>query len=112
LHELYTVADVAVFPSLYEPFGIVCLEAMAAGCPVIAANVGGLAEIIEDGKTGMLVSPNDSVSINSAILKVSDNGSLARHLSMNAREHVLYNYRWDKIAEGTLGIYRSILDAS
>lgn len=111
LHELYAVADVAVFPSLYEPFGIVCLEAMAAGCPVIAANVGGLAEIIEDGKTGILVPPNDSIALNNVILKVSDNGSLARHLSMNGREHVLYNYRWDKIAGGTLDVYRSILDA-
>lgn len=109
LFKLYAVADMAVFPSLYEPFGIVCLEAMAAGCTVIASNVGGFSEIIRDGYTGRLVPPNDSGALAGAISYISDNLPHARRLGANAKNHVLHDYRWDKIADQTFDIYRVIL---
>lgn len=111
LFELYSVADVAVFPSLYEPFGIVCLEAMAAGCPVIASNVGGFSEIIRNRETGRLVRPNDSRALAGTILEVCDNLPHARRLGSNARKLVLSDYQWSKIVDLTLDRYRAVLSA-
>lgn len=56
---LYSIVDVVIFPSLYEPFGIVALEAMAAGANVIASSVGGLAEVVHHKENGLTVLPND-----------------------------------------------------
>ena len=67
------VADCAVFPSLYEPFGIVALEAMAAGCPVVVSDVGGLSEVVEMHETGIKVHPNDPQSLAWGILYTLQN---------------------------------------
>ena len=58
-NKLYASADIAVFPSLYEPFGIVALEAMALRCPVVVSNTGGLREVVQSNRTGVLVSPDN-----------------------------------------------------
>src|SRR5207249_1386715 len=70
---LFKVADCAVFPSLYEPFGIVALEAMAAGTPVVVSEVGGLPEVVDLHVTGITVHPNDPVSLAWGILHTPKN---------------------------------------
>ena len=68
--RIYRRANVAVFPSLYEPFGIVALEAMASGTPVVVSDVGGLAEIVVDGETGLKVNPLNEANLASALIRV------------------------------------------
>lgn len=103
-------AQVAVFPSLYEPFGIVVLEAMAAGVPVVAADTGGMGEIISHGISGLKVWPGDAQSLAVNILKVLQDRELAKNLSTNALVVVKDQYNWEKIAEKTKEVYLEILD--
>jgi glycogen synthase len=98
---LYRAADVSVFPSLYEPFGIVALEAMEAGCPVVVSDVGGLAEIVEDGITGIKAIPGSDQSIADNIIKVLSNDELKTNLSRNARKLIEEEYSWEKVARLT-----------
>jgi glycogen(starch) synthase len=107
-NRLYLVSDLAVFPSLYEPFGIVALEAMAAGCPVVVSNVGGLGEIVTDGVHGLVVPPGDPSALASAIVRVVENPALAKRWSENARRLVEESYDWLAIARKTLDVYRRV----
>jgi glycosyltransferase involved in cell wall biosynthesis len=77
--------DVAVVPSLYEPFGLVALEALACGVPVIASAVGGLKEIVIDGRCGLLVPPGDPAALARALCTVLSDESLRARLSAGAR---------------------------
>src|SRR5205823_7830255 len=86
LYQLYRCADVAVFPSLYEPFGIVALEGMAAGVPVVASDAGGLKEVVLHDETGTLSFSGDPQSLAWAILKVLRDPKRAEKLSEKARE--------------------------
>jgi len=106
---LYSVADVFVVPSLYEPFGIVCLEAMAAGTPVVASGVGGLLEIIEHDKTGVVVYPNNPESLTWGILRVLLDDNYSRWISKNAFLETVNRFGWDSIAERTKGVYQRVL---
>jgi glycogen(starch) synthase len=105
LHQLYRVADVAVFPSLYEPFGIVALEAMAAGAPVVASDAGGLKEVVLHDETGTLSFSGDPQSLAWAILKVIRDPARAEQLSEAARERLSEDFDWDGIAEQTKAVY-------
>jgi len=106
---LYRCADLCVVPSLYEPFGIVALEAMAAGAPVVAANTGGLSEIVDHGRTGVHVFPNDSDSLAWGMLRVLTDESFSRAVASNGYEKVLGVYHWRGIAERTEQVYRQVL---
>ena len=110
LYNLYKVADVASFPSLYEPFGIVCLEAMSAGCPVVASNIGGLGEIISDGIHGLLVPPGDVEALSRAIRKISTSKIYSRYLGKNGLKEIISKYNWENIAEKTLHAYNKSID--
>ena len=77
--------SVAVVPSLYEPFGLVALEALACGTPVVASKVDGLPEIVEDGKSGLLVPPNDPKALADALITLLTNEPLRRELAAGAR---------------------------
>ena len=105
LHQLYRVADVAVFPSLYEPFGIVALEAMAAGAPVVASDAGGLREVVLHDQTGTLSFSGDPQSLAWAILKVLRDPARAEKLSEKARERLTDDFAWDLIADQTIQVY-------
>ncbi len=76
---------VAVVPSLYEPFGLVALEALACGVPVVASNLGGLREIVEDGESGILVPPNDPKALADALISLLTNEPLRLSLAAGAR---------------------------
>src|SRR5207248_8807694 len=81
---LFKVADCAVFPSLYEPFGIVALEAMAAGTPVVVSDVGGLSEVVDLHVTGIKVHPNDPASLAWGILHTLRHPEWSRQRAENA----------------------------
>ena len=109
LVAIYRSADVFVIPSLYEPFGIVALEAMASGVPVVSSDVGGLSEIVENAVTGLKVPPGDPQLLASAIRQVLGVPSLCEFLKINGYEYALKRYDWDLVAEKTLQTYmRSI----
>lgn len=102
-------ARVAVFPSLYEPFGIAALEAMAAGVPVVASATGGLAEIVEPGVTGLSFPPGDEKALTQALLFLLENKKEANALGQRAHQKALEDYRWEVIAQKTLSVYQKVL---
>ncbi|RYG32795.1 glycosyltransferase family 1 protein [bacterium] len=108
LHQLYRVADVAVFPSLYEPFGIVALEAMAAGVPVVASDAGGLREVVLHDVTGTTSFAGDPNSLAWAVLKVLNDPERAARLNENARMRLTTDFDWARIARQTKGIYERV----
>ena len=109
LELLYRTADVCVVPSLYEPFGIVALEAMAAKVPIVATGVGGLREIIEHDKTGVSVYPNDPESLAWGITRVLASEEYAERLRTKAFQRALKVYGWNPIAKKTKDLYRKVL---
>jgi glycogen(starch) synthase len=105
LLRLYKVADVAAFPSLYEPFGIVALEAMAAHTPVVVSDAGGLKEVVEHDVSGTVTWTNDSSSLAWGLLRVLHNPQFAHEMADRAYERVKSQFNWSKIAVQTAGVY-------
>ena len=110
-NEMLATADAALMPSLYEPFGIVALEAMAAGCPVIVSRVGGLAEVVKNGVTGLTVRPDDAQSLCQAIDQVLTYPLQARQRAAQAQAVVKADFNWARIARLTLDVYASVATA-
>ena len=108
LVSLYNEAAVFACPSVYEPFGIINLEAMACETPVVATRVGGIKEVVVDGETGLLVPPGDPVRLGKAITKVIEDPKLAARMGRAGRKRVLQHFTWDRIAEKTLKLYRTL----
>ncbi len=108
-NRLYKVADVAAFPSLYEPFGIVALEAMAACCPVVASNIGGLSEVVEDHFTGILVAPGDPASLAWGILHTLRRPDWSKARATNAYHVAKTKYSWDSIASKVAAVYQRVV---
>lgn len=109
LCKLYKCADIAVFPSTYEPFGIVALEAMLSGNPVVVSDIGGLDEIIEHGKNGMKSYAGNSNSIADSILTLLFDHKLCNEISKNAKNKVKECYNWTKIAQDTHFSYQKAI---
>jgi glycosyltransferase involved in cell wall biosynthesis len=113
--ELPTVLrslDALVCAPWYEPFGIVPLEAMACGVPVVAASVGGLIDTVVDGVTGRLVPPRDPEAVASALATMLDAPEATRQLGREGRRRARSRYSWDRIAAGTSASYRSTIARS
>ncbi len=110
-NRLLKVADVAVFPSLYEPFGIVALEAMAARCPVVVSSVGGLAEVVRHNETGVTVYPDNVESLAWGILYTLKRPELAQIRTERAYRVVKTEYSWDRIAARTMQVYDRVIRA-
>lgn len=106
--RLYRVADVAAFPSLYEPFGIVALEAFAAGCPVVAASVGGLAEVVRMHETGITVYPDNVDSLAWGVLHTLHNREWSCSRAKAALNEVCDRYNWHRIARETIAVYERV----
>lgn len=111
VQALYQRADVAVVPSTYEPFGIVALEAMAAGAPLVASDVGGLSEIVRHEQNGLKAAPGNPVSLAEQIDRLLTDRPLAERLSGAARREVQERYTWSSIARQTADIYDEVLEA-
>jgi glycosyltransferase involved in cell wall biosynthesis len=109
LQKLQRCANVSVVPSLFEPFGIVALEAMAAQSPIVVSDTGGLSEIVEHDVTGVKVYPNNPDSLAWGIIKVLQDDAYAKYISNNAYRKVLERYDWRKIAADTKRIYEGVL---
>ncbi len=107
--RLYRVAACAVFPSLYEPFGIVALEAMAAQAPVVVSEVGGLAEVVQHSETGITVYPNNPDSLAWGIVHTLTRPDWALQRAANAYRMVLEEYNWPVIARRTAEVYRRVI---
>ena len=106
VQKMYKNVDVAVFPSTYEPFGIVALESMLAGIPTVVSDVGGLDEIVKHGLTGLKSYAGNSNSIADSVLAILKDNNLAEKLSKNGQNEVLNNYSWEQIAEDTVKTYK------
>jgi glycogen synthase len=105
LHSLYRIADLCLVPSIYEPFGLVALEAMASGCPTIVADTGGLREVVPAGqRVGLRFRARDSSSLARMAEKLLTDDALRDRLVAQAREHVL-QFDWADVARQTAGVY-------
>jgi glycogen(starch) synthase len=105
LHSLYRIADLCVVPSIYEPFGLVALEAMASGCPCIVADTGGLREVVPEGeRVGLRFNGGDAEHLGVMIERLLVDDELRDRLVAEASEHVL-SFDWDDIARRTRTIY-------
>ncbi len=110
LPKFFGVTDTFVLPSITaEAFGIVLLEAMASGKPVVATNVGGIPEVIESSNCGILVDPGDEYALAEAIFSLLEDGGLRNKLGKNGRKAVEERYSWDIIAEKIEKVYQEIL---
>ncbi len=108
LHSLYRIADLCVVPSIYEPFGLVALEAMASGCPCIVADTGGLREVVPSGeRVGLRFNGGDAEHLGVMIERLLVDGELRDRLVAEASEHVL-SFDWSDVAQRTRGIYRQL----
>ncbi len=105
----YAAADICVVPSHYEPFGLVAIEAMAAGTPVVASKVGGLAYTVVDEVTGLLAPPQDHQAFAQAINSILFNPAWCRQLGENAKERVESKFSWDGVASQLDQLYLSEL---
>ena len=107
--KMYKCADISVFPSTYEPFGIVALEAMLAGVPTVVSDVGGLNEIVEHGVDGMKSYAGNPNSLADSILELLFNPQLCESISKKAKTKVKNEYSWTKIAQDTHFIYQKAI---
>jgi glycosyltransferase involved in cell wall biosynthesis len=90
--ELLRALDIFVMPSISEPLGVVVLEAMACGKPIVATNAGGVPEMLTHGETGLLVAPRSGEAIAAAVLRLAEDSSLASALANNARARVAADF--------------------
>jgi glycosyltransferase involved in cell wall biosynthesis len=103
--QLYSHAAVFACPSVYEPFGLINLEAMACEAPVVASGVGGILEVVQDGVTGFLVPPARPDELAEKIRRVLDDPVLGRRMGQAGRKRVEDHFSWDSVAERTEHTY-------
>jgi glycogen(starch) synthase len=108
LHSLYRIADVCVVPSIYEPFGLVALEAMASGCPCIVADTGGLREVVPHEEAGLRFRARDPQSLGGMVERLLSDPGLRDRLVAEASEHVL-GFDWADVASQTASVYAELV---
>ncbi|MGC4123157.1 MAG: glycogen synthase [Myxococcales bacterium] len=108
--ELYSNCAVFCCPSVYEPFGIINLEAMACERPVVASRVGGIPEVVVPDKTGYLVPPGDAKALAENLNKVLRNKDMARAFGLAGRKRVEDHFSWTSIAAKTKVMYEELLE--
>lgn len=109
VQKMYKCADIAVFPSTYEPFGIVALEAMLAGVPTVVSDVGGLDEIVTHGVDGMKSYAGNANSIADSVTALLYDHQLATNVSKKAKQKVKDQFNWEKIAQDTHFTYEKAI---
>jgi glycogen(starch) synthase len=108
LHSLYRAAEVVIVPSIYEPFGLVALEAMASGCLCVVADTGGLREVVPADETvGVRFRSRDSAALAEVLERVLTDDDARAQVVAEAREYVL-QFDWEEVARRTRGIYASL----
>ncbi|MBW4614459.1 MAG: glycosyltransferase family 4 protein [Desmonostoc vinosum HA7617-LM4] len=109
LDKFQTIADCAVFPSLYEPFGIVALESFASRVPVVVSDTGGFPEVVQHTKTGIVTWVNNADSLAWGILEVLKNPGYRQWLIDNAYEDLEWRFNWSKLAKQTEDVYQQVV---
>jgi glycosyltransferase involved in cell wall biosynthesis len=107
--QLMRAADLVVTVPWYEPFGIVPLEAMACGTPVVASAVGGMLDSVVDGETGLLVPPRDPDALAAAVRRIVADPAARGRMGHAASQAVAARYSWDRVAEATESVYRDVV---
>jgi starch synthase len=107
--QVLSHAAAFVCPSVYEPLGIVNLEAMACGVPVVASAVGGIPEVVVDGQTGLLVPPGEPEALAAAVNRVLENPDLGRRMGQAGRERAVAQFSWQSIARQTVELYDQVV---
>lgn len=110
LHSLYRISDLTVVPSIYEPFGLVALEAMASGCPCLVADTGGLREVVPTDNVGLRFRSRDPESLAKMAEKVLTDPELRDRLVTEASDHVL-TFDWLDVARQTYALYEDTVSA-
>ena len=111
LHSLYRIADLTVVPSIYEPFGLVALEAMASGCPCIVADTGGLREVVPEDAAGLRFRARDPQALAEVTSRVLLDGALGERLVAEGLEHIR-SFDWADVAASTADLYESLAPIS
>lgn len=111
LQDAYAAADVFLLPSTHEPFGIVILEAWAAGLPVVASRTGGIPSFVEDGVDGLLFTPGDIEEGVRRLSTLNDNHALQERLGKNGNVKARTHYDWDVVTDRLLKLYEEVIDA-
>lgn len=111
LPTAYSSADVYVLPSLWEVFGIVLLEAMACGLPCVGAEVGGIPEVVADGRTGFLFPRGDANALADRLRVLIEDEPLRRRMAGEARRRAVDDFEWDRIAARTETFYERLLQS-
>src|SRR5581483_9739932 len=109
LLRLYVRAAVVACPSRREGFGVACAEAMAHARPVVAADVGGLRDLVVDGETGLLVPPGDVGALRRALERLLGDADLRRRLGKSARQRILERFTWERAVSLTVTAYEDAL---
>jgi glycogen synthase len=110
LHSLYRIADLTVVPSIYEPFGLVALEAMASGCPCLVADTGGLREVVPHEDVGLRFRSRDPASLAAMAERLLTERALRDRLVAEASEHVL-GFDWGDVARQVSSVYDDVVSA-
>jgi glycosyltransferase involved in cell wall biosynthesis len=107
----YALSDLVVLPSTTrgEAFGIVLLEGMASGKPVIASNLPGVRTVVDDGENGLLVNPRDAVDLTAKICELASNRSLREEMGARGREKVEKKYAWPAVVARLEAVYQEVL---
>jgi len=108
--QLYSHAAVFCCPSVYEPFGIINLEAMACETAVVASAVGGILEVVVDGETGILVPPAKADALVAALTRLLNDPDTRRRMGQAGRRRVEAQFSWASVAERTERVYRDAID--
>lgn len=108
LAQYYAAADVFCLPSLWEPFGMVAAESLACGTPVVCSNIGGLPEVVRNGKDGFLVPPKNPAALSEKIQLLLDKPRKAKTMGKTGRKSVLEKFTWDNTAEAYKKIYSDL----
>jgi starch synthase len=106
--QILSHATVFVCPSLYEPLGIVNLEAMACGAPVVGSRVGGIPEVVADGRTGLLIEPDDPAALAGAINALIADPARAAAMGQRGRQRAATEFSWATVAEQTVRLYAQL----
>jgi starch synthase len=109
--QLLSHATVFACPSLYEPLGIVNLEAMACGTAVVASEVGGIPEVVADGVTGLLVPPDDPEALAAALNELIRDPSRARSMGQAGRDRAVAEFSWTTVAQRTAALYAKVVNS-
>lgn len=108
LLKIYSIIDIAAFPSLYEPFGIVALEAMAAHVPIVVSDAGGLPEVVQNGVTGVTTYVGNSNSLADGLLQLLHDPAGAQHMAEAAFARLQTDFNWNHIATQTVSVYERV----